>query len=215
MPKIYLLRHAQSEANLQGILAGPDNSVNLTKQGFQQSKIVAKHLKTIEFTKIFSSPINRCYQTVEPLLKFRPDITFQTHNNLSEMDYGNWNGKKLDSLAKKAEWKIIQKTPSKFRFPKGESFTQLRKRVQNFLDEIVDEPGPILVVSHGDVINMFLTCTLDQHTDNFQRFAISPSSLSIIEYGTKNKSVSTTNQRISKQSIAMKFSKFLPGGENA
>ena len=215
MPKIYLLRHAQSEANLQGILAGPDNSVDLSAAGFKQSKVAAKYLKAIEFTKIYSSPINRCYQTIEPLLKIRPDIGFQTHNNLSEMDYGNWNGKKLDLLAKKAEWKIIQRTPSKFRFPDGESFNQLRKRVQSFLDEIVDESGPILVVSHGDVIKMFLSCTLDQRTDNFQRFAISPASLSIIEYGAKNKSVSTTNQRISKESIAMRFSKFLPGGENA
>lgn len=215
MPKIYLLRHAQSEANLQGILAGPDNSVNLTIEGFKQSKVAAKHLKTIEFTKIYSSPITRCYQTVEPLLKFRPDISFHTHDNLSEMDYGNWNGKKLASLAKKSEWKIIQKNPSKFRFPNGESFNQLRKRVQNFLNEVMDEPGPILIVSHGDVIKMFLTCTLDQQTDNFQRFAISPSSLSIIEYGKLIRTVSTTNQRISKESIAMRLSKFLPGGENA
>lgn len=215
MPKIYLLRHAQSQANIDGILAGPDNSVNLTVQGFQQSKIAAKHLRKIEFTKIFSSPISRCYQTVEPLLKSRPDIGFHTHNNLSEMDYGSWNGKKLDSLAKKAEWKIIQKTPSKFIFPKGESFNQLRKRVQNFLDEIIDDPGPILVVSHGDVIKMFLACTLEQKTDNFQKFSISPSSLSIIEYGRSSKNVIATNQRISKESVARRFSKFLPGGENA
>jgi broad specificity phosphatase PhoE len=56
MPKIYLLRHAQSEANEQGILAGPDNSVRLSVKGLKQSKNAKKHLQKIEFSKI--SPRN-------------------------------------------------------------------------------------------------------------------------------------------------------------
>ena len=214
MPKIYLLRHAQSDANLQGILAGPDNTVNLSTQGIKQSKIAAKHLKSIEFTKIYCSPITRCIQTIQPLLKARPNMVYQEHENLVEMDYGDWNGKKLATLSRKNEWKVIQSNPSKFKFPNGESFLQLRKRVQDFLNEVLGDSGPILVVSHGDVIKMFLACTLDQPTDNFQRFAISPASLSVIDYEKKSKSISVTNQRISKETILMRVSKFLPGGEN-
>ena len=214
MPKIYLLRHAQSQANLHGILAGPDNSINLSNEGIKQSKIATKSLKSIDFSKIYTSPITRCIQTIEPLLRVRPTLSYQEHINLSEMDYGDWNGKKLTTLSKKSDWQTIQSKPSKFKFPNGESFVQLRKRVQDFLDEVERDSGPLLVVSHGDVIKMFLACTLDQPTDNFQRFAISPASLSIIEYDNKNKSISTTNQRISKETMLMRVSKFLPGGEN-
>lgn len=214
MPKIYLLRHAESEANLHGILAGPDNSVKLSTKGIKQSKIAAKNLKRIEFSRIYSSPITRCIQTIEPLLRIHPTMSFHEHSNLIEMDYGDWNGKKLAELSKKSDWKIIQNNPAKFKFPNGESFLQLQKRVQNFLDEIIGDSGPILVVSHGDVIKMFLSCTLEQPIDNFQRFAISPASLSVIDYNKKSKSIWVTNQSISKETMLMRVSKNLLGGEN-
>lgn len=215
MPKIYLLRHAQSEANEQGILAGPDNSVKLSVKGLKQSKNATKHLQKIDFTKIYCSPISRCFETIEPFVRSRPEIDFEYHPDLKEMDYGKWNGKKLDELSKKREWMVIQKSPATFKFPDGESFVQLRKRVQNFLAEIIDQPGSILLVSHGDVIKMFLACTLEQPINTFQRFAVTPASLTIINYDQKVKSVISTNQSLSNSSISERISKFLPGGENA
>lgn len=215
MPKIYLLRHAQSEANEKGILAGPDNSVKLSAKGVKQSKNATKHLQKIEFTKIYCSPISRCFETIEPFVKSRPKIDFEYHQNLKEMDYGKWNGKKLDELSKKREWKVIQKSPATFKFPDGESFVQLRKRVQSFLTEVIDQPGSILVVSHGDVIKMFLACTLEQPINTFQRFAVTPASLTIINYGQMVKSVVSTNQGLFNTSISQRISNFMPGGENA
>ena len=215
MPKIYLLRHAQSEANEQGILAGPDNSVKLSVKGLKQSKNATKHLQKIEFAKIYCSPISRCFETIEPLIKSRPEIDFEYHQDLKEMDYGKWNGKNLDELSKKREWKVIQKSPASFKFPDGESFVQLRKRVQGFLTEVIDQSGSILVVSHGDVIKMFLACTLEQPINTFQRFAVTPASLTIINYDQKVKSVISTNQGLFNTSISERISKFLPGGENA
>lgn len=215
MPKIYLLRHGQSEANEQGILAGPDNSIKLTQRGIKQSKLAAKYLHKINFQKIYCSPISRCFETVAPLTKIRSDIEFKYHEDLREMDYGKWNGQKLEKLSKKREWKVIQTAPASFKFPEGESFVQMRNRVQNFLTEVSEQMGPILVISHGDVIKMFLTCTLNQPINNFQRFAITPASLSIIEYNKTSKSVISTNHRFSQAFISERLTKILPGGENA
>lgn len=215
MPKVYLLRHGQSEANVRGILAGPDNSVNLSEKGRRESRIVSKHLQKIEFTHIYSSPISRCLQTIDPLTSAKPQIPLLLEERIQEMNYGDWNGKDLKSLSKKREWKSIQNQPSKFKFPQGESFTQLRKRVQSFLNEIESKTGPILVVSHGDVIKMILTCTLELSTDNFQRFSIQPASISIINYESKVRNLIISNQRLGKSSLREKFGAVLLGGENA
>jgi broad specificity phosphatase PhoE len=215
MPKVYLLRHGESEANVRGILAGPDNSVNLTEKGIKDSRLVSKHLQKIEFTHIYSSPITRCLQTIEPLLNSKPNIPLLKEPRVAEMDYGDWNGKELKSLSKKREWQSIQKQPSKFKFPEGESFNQLRKRIQSFLLEIEKVEGPLLIVSHGDVIKMILTCTLDLSTDSFQKFTIQPASVSIINYEIKSKNVISSNQRFGKVSLMNKFSSALLGGENA
>ena len=215
MPKVYLLRHGQSEANVRGILAGPDNSVNLSDKGVRESRIVSKHLQKIEFTQIYTSPISRCIQTINSFISAKPQIPLLIEDRLQEMNYGDWNGKELKALSKKREWKSIQNQPSKFKFPQGESFLQLRKRVQSFLTEIERVPGPVLVVSHGDVIKMMLTCTLDLSTDNFQKFLIQPASVSIINYESKVKNVIASNQQMGKSTLREKFGAALLGGENA
>ena len=45
MPIVYLLRHAQSEANIKGILAGRDDSVNLSKFGQKQASNLVSQLE--------------------------------------------------------------------------------------------------------------------------------------------------------------------------
>lgn len=215
MPQLYLLRHAQSEANQSGILAGPDNSVNLSDKGRNQSLKVSKHLKNIDFREIYCSPIARCIQTIEPFLGLRKEIPLIHEERIKEMNYGRWNGKLLEELSKKRDWQKIQKAPSKFTFPNGESFNQLRKRVSSFLTDIEGKDGSILIVSHGDVIKMILACTLSLPTDKFQNFVITPASISIVNYDHRNRSVISLNQKIERYSAKKRFSSFLLGGENA
>lgn len=215
MPQLYLLRHAQSEANQRGILAGPDNSINLSEKGRKQSLKVSKHLQGIAFQQIYSSPISRCLQTIQPLVGARPGIEIFQELKIQEMNYGQWNGKELKVLSKKRDWQRIQSAPSKFTFPDGESFNQLRRRVSLFLSQIADKDGPILVVSHGDVIKMMLACTLDLPTDKFQNFVIEPASISIVQYGSKVKNIISVNQKVEKNSAKERFSSFLLGGDNA
>jgi len=215
MPQLYLLRHAQSEANLRGVLAGPDNSVNLSDRGRKQSVKVSKHLQNINFQEIYCSPISRCLQTIQPLLGSKPRIQVVQEVKIQEMNYGQWNGKDLKALSKKRDWQSIQSAPSKFTFPDGESFNQLRRRVSSFLSEISDKDGPLLVVSHGDVIKMMLACTLDLPTDKFQNFVIEPASISIVYYGSKAKNIISVNQKIEKGSARDKLTSFLLGGDNA
>jgi probable phosphoglycerate mutase len=215
MPQIYLLRHAESEANARGILAGRDYSVNLTAKGFKDSRKIKSKLAMIDFTRVYSSPITRCVQTVTPYLDSNPRIDVTLTESLIEMDYGAWSGKKLSSLSKKKEWSLIQNRPAEFTFPNGEGFQEMRKRVKSFLNSMIDADGPILIVSHGDIIKMALTITLDLPLNKFQNFVVAPASISIIDYSQRSKSVISTNQRITDAGIISRASKFILGGESA
>ncbi len=215
MPQLYLLRHAQSEANLRGILAGPDNSVNLSNKGRKQSLKVSKYLQEIAFQQIYCSPISRCFQTIQPLVRARPDIALLHEEKIQEMNYGQWNGKDLKTLSKKRDWQRIQSAPSKFTFPDGESFNQLRRRVTLFLSQVERKDGPILVVSHGDVIKMILASVLDLPTDKFQNFVIEPASISIVQYESKSKTIVSLNQEVEGTTFRQRFTSYLLGGDNA
>ena len=215
MPQIYLLRHAESEANAKGILAGRDYSVNLTAKGFKDSRKIKSRLSKIDFTRVYSSPITRCVQTVTPYLDSNPRIEITLTESLIEMDYGNWSGKKLAALSRKKEWTLIQNRPSEFTFPNGESFQEMRRRVKSFLNSLIETDGPILIVSHGDIIKMALTITLDLPLNKFQNFVVTPASICVIDYSQKSKSVISTNQRITEAGIISRASKFILGGESA
>lgn len=193
MPIVYLLRHAQSTANIKGILAGRDNSVELTKKGFKQAKNLVPVIEQLKVAKIYCSPLTRCIQTIDPYMQKRANTLFDVDKRLIEMDYGSWSGKKLSSLASKRDWRIVQSKPSSFTFPKGESFRSMRARVESILKELSNQKQPILLVTHGDIIKMFLAVAVGLKTDDFQRFVVEPGSISTISINKGSYSIVSSN----------------------
>jgi len=214
MPIIYLLRHAQSVANTKGILAGQDDSVELSKEGFKQAKALAPYLSSIKFAKIYSSPLTRCLQTIAPFMQSNQKIDFQISQELIEMDYGVWSGKRLSSLARDKRWKSVQNKPSTFTFPQGESFRSMRKRVDLALIRLSKEKGNVLIVTHGDIIKMSLASALGLPIDRFQRFVAEPASLTVINYEKTGSTVLQTNFKVSAE-VARKFKQNQLGGGNS
>ncbi len=104
---------------------------------------------------------------------------------LNECDFGEWTGKKLSVLAKKPAWTTVQRAPSTFRFPGGESFVEMQSRMWATVSTLVARhPGQtIILVSHADPIKAVLTYAQGVPLDLFQRTVISPCSLSAVVLG--------------------------------
>ena len=214
MPIVYMLRHAQSVANTKGILAGQDNSVQLSKDGHKQAQMLAPYLSELKINRIYSSPLTRCIQTIQPYMQLNPDLDFEIDENFIEMDYGKWSGKKLSVLARDRRWRSVQNKPSTFTFPQGESFRSMRKRVDLALAELSKEKGVVLIVTHGDIIKMSLASALGLPIDRFQKFVAEPASLTVINLDQNNSTVLQTNYKISSE-IAQKFKQNQLGGGNS
>ena len=213
MPIIYLLRHAQSVANTKGILAGQDDSVELSKTGFNQAKSLTSYLSAVKFSKVYSSPLTRCLQTITPFMEKNPKIDFQVDNRVIEMNYGKWSGQKLATLSKNSKWKQVQNNPAGFTFPQGESFKSMRKRVDLALDDLKSMKGPILVVTHGDIIKMAITSSLGLPINRFQSFVVEPASLTIINLEKSGATILQSNFKAS-QSVISRFGSNQIGGGN-
>ena len=213
MPIIYLLRHAQSVANTKGILAGQDDSVELSKVGFKQAESLVSYLSAIKFSKVYSSPLTRCIQTIAPFMEKNSKIDFQIDNRVIEMNYGKWSGRKLAVLSRDPKWKSVQNNPAGFTFPQGESFKSMRRRVDLVLADLKKEKGPILVVTHGDIIKMAITSSLGLPINRFQSFVVEPASLTIINLEKSGATILQSNYKVS-QSVISKFSSNQIGGGN-
>jgi len=200
MTRILLLRHAHSVANENGILAGRKPGISLSNRGLAQAKELATRLQGITFSQIRISPLERCSATVHPLISsFEKSVlkktTIEIDEDLVEVDYGKWTGKKLAGLSRTKDWKVVQETPSAMYFPGGEGLLDVQTRAMRALNKIARSAGTEakLLVSHGDVIKAIVASVLGTHLDHFQKIVIDPASITILDYNGRDFRVLTLN----------------------
>jgi probable phosphoglycerate mutase len=133
---------------------------------------------------VYSSPLERTRETAAPIARAL-GLKVQVDRGLIECDFGEWTGAKLKDLMKKPEWSTVQRYPSGFRFPSGESFAGMQARMVDALGAIRGRhPGQAVVaVSHADPIKAAVAEAMGSHLDLFQRIVISPCSVTAISYG--------------------------------
>lgn len=149
---IYLTRHGQTEWNIEKRLQGRGNSP-LTKSGIERAEELAERLKTLPIDIIYTSPLERAAQTAH-LLRGEKDIPIIVHEDLVEMSFGIYEGRKIDELAKEnPDWHIhrIMEGDLKQCAPEGETLQNVRKRTARMMDSIIKkhEGETILIVTHG------------------------------------------------------------------
>jgi probable phosphoglycerate mutase len=171
------------------VLSGRRPNVHLSKEGIEQSKELARRLGDFLPHQIRISPMERCLETISPWLNknntsktIRPTPILD--HGLTEVDYGDWSGKKLSVLSRNKLWSVVQNTPSQMYFPKGEGILEMQTRALESIHKSIDKKAkaPLVIVSHGDVIKSIVAGCLGMHIDEFQRIIIDPASISIVDF---------------------------------
>ncbi len=181
MTIIVLLRHGENDWVKKHRLAGWIPDVHLNKKGRKQAKDAAKRLGPLKIDALYSSPVTRCLETAEFVAKEK-GLDIVLLDDMGEVRYGDWEGKKIAKLAKKPEWGTVQFFPSRMRFPEGEALREVQFRAVQALERISieQEDKTVVVVSHADVIKLTLAHFLGVHIDLFQRISVSPASVSVL-----------------------------------
>ncbi len=196
VPTVIFVRHGRSSANVSGVLAGWMPGVELDEHGRSQADAVGVRLASagVPVVEVVTSPLPRCVETADRLSAPLEGVRRSEHEGLGECRYGAWTGRKLGELVKEPLWKVVQKTPSKARFPgsgqyEGESMLQMQRRALRAVREtnrrIAAEHGREAVwvaVSHGDVIKSILSAAAGAELDDFQRISVDPASVSVVRY---------------------------------
>ncbi|MFT2708517.1 histidine phosphatase family protein [Clavibacter zhangzhiyongii] len=201
MATVILVRHGRTTANATGILAGRTPGVDLDDIGREQADRTAERLAAVPLAAVVSSPLQRCWETAQRILDRQTGKPAQPVDpDLTECDYGDWQGRALADLATEDLWKTVQSTPSAVVFPGGESMAGMQARAvaairrHDAAIEAAHGPGAVWVaVSHGDVIKSILADAYGMHLDLFQRIDVGPASVSIVRYGAGRPTVHATN----------------------
>lgn len=166
-------------------LPGRAKGLHLSEVGTSQAEAVAERLAPLaeRVAAVYASPMERTRETAAPIaaaLGHKVAI----RKGLIECDFGDWTGAKLKDLRKLPEWSTVQRSPSTFRFPGGESFSEMQTRITGAVATFVeDHPGSTVVaVSHADPIKAALAHAVGTPLDLFQRIVVSPCSVSAVLY---------------------------------
>jgi probable phosphomutase (TIGR03848 family) len=201
MATVLLVRHGRTTANSAGVLAGRSAGVRLDDVGVEQAGRTGERLAAVPLAAVVTSPLERCRQTAKALTDRQPEPRPAVREKgLVEVDYGDWTGAELKSLAKEPLWRVVQGQPAAATFPGGEGLAEMAARavaaVRRWDAAVEAEHGSGAVwaaVSHGDVIKAVLADALGLHLDAFQRIVVDPASVSVVRYTPGRPFVLMTN----------------------
>ncbi len=189
-----LVRHGRTPTTGK-VLPGRAKGLHLSVEGQAEASAVGERLSALKkIDVIYASPLERARETAAPLAKLL-GLSVTTHKGLLECEFGDWTGRALAELYKLPEWSNVQRYPSGFRFPNGESFSEMQARfVSTLVDLRAKHHGKtIAVFSHADPIKAAVADAMGTHLDLFQRITISTCSVTAIAYGSGGPNVLTVN----------------------
>ncbi|MDP9341382.1 MAG: MSMEG_4193 family putative phosphomutase [Actinomycetota bacterium] len=183
MPILLLVRHALTDATGKR-LSGWTPDVHLSERGREQAQELVERLAPVRISALYSSPLERCRETAEPLATARR-LEVRETEDIGEVRYGDWTGRTLAQLSRTKLWRSVQSTPSAVRFPGGETLLEVQQRaVRQAATIAAAHPKSVVaLVSHGDVIRLLLAHYAGMHVDLFQRLVVSPASVSVVAAG--------------------------------
>ncbi len=195
MTVVHLVRHGQTPSTGK-VLPGRAKGLHLAETGRVQAERAAKRFQELAVapTAVYASPLERTRETAKPIAKAL-GLTTKIHRGLLECEFGEWTGKELKELMKLPEWETVQRAPSLFRFPGGESFSEMQTRAFGAVTEIADahRGESVVLVSHADPIKAIVAAAVGTPLDLFQRLVISPCSITTLGFSRQGVIVLSVN----------------------
>lgn len=181
---IYIARHGETKWNVEGRMQGFKNS-DLTQRGISDARSLGESLKNIDFDYIYSSPLGRALDTAKCIRK-DDDIKIILDDSLKELNLGLWEGMTYEEIKEKypTQYNNFREHPELFESQGGEKFSELIKRVEDGLSNIIkdEDHENILIVTHTCVIKAIAIIVKGEDVKNFWNPPfINNASLTILE----------------------------------
>ena len=193
---IIFLRHAQAENNTKRILAGRTEGVHLTKAGIEQAESIAKYLKFLDISAIYSSPIERASHTAEIVAK-NNSLDYELDDRITEIDMGRFTRMNYDDMFAKYGnifLKFYENDPVIAEHD-VETFPEVQGRVLDMVNHVVEKHKNenVILVTHMDPIKSMLSTVMDLKPKTLFELIIANASLTIIKEHENKFSLSAIN----------------------
>ncbi|MFV0243144.1 MAG: histidine phosphatase family protein [Lacrimispora sphenoides] len=182
--KIYLIRHGQTDWNIQGKIQG-SHDIPLNETGRRQAELLAKGMDSRPVLRIFSSTLTRAMETAEKI-RSRQKVEICSMPQLIEVEFGKWEGMTWDEImeAYPEEYKRWALCPDEASPPGGENQDQVLNRCVWAVKEILRITGgreDVAIVSHGATIAYLVSYMMQNHPE-VESIIVENASITTVNY---------------------------------
>ncbi len=182
--RLVLVRHAEPSEHVRGRCHGRLD-VRLSPQGHRQAERLAGTLDRSGVVALYTSPSRRAVETAAPLAA-ACGLTPLLDERLAEIDFGELEGRGYDEIASSHPelYRRWMTAPARVRFPGGESYARLRRRVLAATAAILDRhPGQtVAVVSHAGALRAILADCLAMPASAIFRLEVGYATISVVDW---------------------------------
>lgn len=190
MIKLYLVRHGETNGNLQQWYQG-STDVPLNERGRFQAQCLSNFWKDIHMDGIYSSTLSRAKETAE-IIAAPHGMPVVSYDELQEANFGEWESHTYKEITEKwpGEMEAFYASEGTMRARGGESFQDVEERIVPKVKEILSQHkdgDTVVIVSHGASIRCLLFGLLGLELRRIWCFQQYNTAFSIIEYyGDRN-----------------------------
>jgi broad specificity phosphatase PhoE/predicted kinase len=159
--RLWLSRHGESQYNVVDRIGGDPG---LTRRGELYARSLAEHVRghvaaEAQPLQVWTSSLRRTRDTARPL--HRPSTPWKA---LDEIDAGTCDGMTYTEIAQRlpAEWAARQADKLRYRYPQGESYQDIIRRLEPVILAMERERQPLLVISHQAVLRALYVYLMDR-----------------------------------------------------
>ncbi|MEA2037878.1 MAG: histidine phosphatase family protein [Nanoarchaeota archaeon] len=195
MTRVILVRHGETDWVKEDKYQG-NSDIPLNERGIDQAKLVADRLKDEKIDITYTSELSRAIRTAEEILKFH-SVKLIKNKEINERGYGKWEGLTKKEVQEKypGDFDEYQKNRYPTRPTAGESFVDIRNRVEPFIKKIVEENKDknILIVCHNGPLRVILGILMNYTNEKIASLYFGITSLTIINLSGEEPTLEVVN----------------------
>lgn len=174
LPRIYLVRHGETEWSLSGQYTSRTD-LELTAHGEDRARELGLRLRDISFARVLSSPRQRARRTCELVT---PGLSPEIEPDLAEWDYGDYEGQHSAAVhAERPDWDLFRDG-----CPHGETPVQVSARADRLITKLRRTDGNVALFSHGHFGRVLAARWIGLPVTEARHFLLGTASISIFDY---------------------------------
>lgn len=195
--RLVLVRHGETLANREFRYIGARDDA-LSGRGLTQALALADALSTFPIAAIYSSPLQRAYNTARPIAAHHQQEVIVA-DALREGSFGQWEGlSRTEVLARGPEdvrRLLAWEQDTTLAPPDGESFDNLNTRITTFVESLLQSypEQTVVLVSHVGPIKVLLCTALGAPLSSLFHIFLDPATISVVDWHTTRSTVRLLN----------------------